>query len=82
MTASRHLLAGCLLVVGLFASAAWAREQSVATRPVPPVVLSGADVGFRITGRRGETPIGELVVRVDGQWQKAEFASGLKLITK
>lgn len=82
MTVSRHLLAGFLLGSGLFASAAWAHEQSVAPRPTPPVVLSGADVGFRMTGRRGETPIGELVVRVDGQWQKAEFASGLKLITK
>jgi hypothetical protein len=82
MIVSRHLLAGCLLGGGLFASAAWAHEQSVAPRPMPPVVLSGADVGFRMTGRRGDTPIGELVVRVDGQWQKAEFASGLKLITK
>lgn len=82
MTVSRHLLAACLLGSGLFASAAWAYGQSVGPRPTPPVVLSGADVGFRMTGRRGETPIGELVVRVDGQWQKAEFASGLKLITK
>ncbi|MDO8795566.1 MAG: hypothetical protein Q7J25_13200 [Vicinamibacterales bacterium] len=82
MTVSRYLLAGCLVVIGLFASAVWAHEQSVAPRPTPPVVLSGADVGFRMTGRRGQTPIGELVVRVDGQWQKAEFASGLKLITK
>lgn len=82
MTVSRHLLAGCLLGSGLFAGAAWAHEQSVATRSVPPVVLSGADVGFRMTARRGDTPVGELVVRVDGVWQKAEFSSGLKLITK
>ena len=82
MTVSRHLLAGFLLGSGLFAGAAWAHEQSVAPRPTPPMVLSGADVGFRVTGRRGETPVGDLVVRVDGQWQKAEFASGLKLITK
>ena len=81
MTVS-YLFAGCILVAGAFVSAAWAHEQSVAPRPVPPVVLSGADIGFRMTGRRGATPIGELVVRVDGQWQKAEFASGLKLITK
>lgn len=81
MTVSRYLLAGCVLVVGLLASAK-AHEQSVAPRSLPPVVLSGADVGFRMTARRGDTPIGELVVRVDGAWQKVEFASGLKLATK
>ena len=82
MTLSRRLFAGCLLVVGVLAGAARAYDQSVAPRSLPPVVLSGADVGFRMTARRGETPVGELVVRVDGAWQKVEFASGLKLATK
>src|SRR5687767_477074 len=29
-----------------------------------PIVLSGADVGFRVAGRPGETAIGQLVVRL------------------
>ena len=33
-----------------------------------PIVLSGNDVGFQITARDGTTPVGTLVVRVDGQW--------------
>ena len=82
MTLSRCLFAGCLLVVGVLVSGASGYDQSVAPRSLPPVVLSGTDVGFRMTARRGDTPIGELVVRVDGVWQKVEFASGLKLATK
>jgi len=81
MTVS-HLFAACVLGVGTLASVAWAHEQSVATRPVPPVVLSGADIGFRMTGRRGDAPVGELVVRVDGEWKRVEFAFGLKPISK
>ena len=81
MTVS-HFFAGCLLGVGTLASVAWAHEQSVATRPVTPVVLSGADIGFRMTARRGDTPVGELVVRVDGEWKRVESAPGVKLITK
>jgi hypothetical protein len=34
----------------------------------PPIVLSGDDVGFRIEARKGTTPVGTLVVRVDGKW--------------
>ena len=81
MTVSQ-LIAGCVLGVGTLASAAWAHEQSVAPRPVTPVVLSGADIGFRMTARRGDTPVGELVVRVDGEWKKVEFGFGVKLATK
>lgn len=81
MTVS-HFFAGCVLGVGTLATAAWAHSQSAATRPVPPVVLSGADIGFRMTGRRGDTPVGNLVVRVDGEWKKVEFGSGLKLATQ
>lgn len=80
---SRRLLVPCLLVVGLLASAAWAHAQFSAPKPVnPAAVLSGADIGFRMTGRRGDTPVGELVVRVNGEWKLVEFAFGLKPATK
>lgn len=43
------------------------REQ-VRTERIEPVVLTGADVGFRMVGRQGDRPAGEWVVRVDGKW--------------
>ena len=33
-----------------------------------PVILSGADVGFRIESYERGKPIGRLVVRLDGRW--------------
>ena len=77
----RSVLVAFIVIVG-FGIGAWA-SQSVAPQPVNPVVLSGADIGFRMTGRgKGDTPVGELVVRVDGQWKPVEFAFGPRLISK
>ncbi len=42
----------------------------------PPIVLSGSDVGVQITAREGTSPVGHLVVRVDGQWVPFLFESG------
>ena len=36
-----------------------------------PVVVSGNDVGFRIEGQQGHTPVGKIVVRIKGQWVEA-----------
>jgi hypothetical protein len=48
------------------------------TVPVqPPVVLSGSDVGFQLTGHAGTTPVGNLVVRVDGKWVPVQFEGGV-----
>ena len=35
------------------------------------------DIGFGVERRRGITPIGKVVVRVDGQWVEAQFAGGV-----
>ena len=69
---------GTFLAV-LLGLAAWSRAQpAVGARPVvPPVVLAGPDVGFRMTGLKGGTPVGQLVVRVKGEWTVVEFGSGL-----
>ena len=63
-----------LVLVGLVT---WTRAQTaIAPRPiVPPVVLAGPDVGFRMTGAKGDTPVGQLVVRVRGEWKVVEFGS-------
>ena len=39
-----------------------------------PTVVSGNDLGFRIDGQRGQTPVGRIVVRIDGQWVEAELS--------
>ena len=59
-----------VVAVGVWASAqVMTRGQDIEPRPVdPPIVLSGNDVGFRISARRGDTPFGSLVVKVNGQW--------------
>jgi hypothetical protein len=66
----------------LLGLAAWSRAQiAVAPRPlVPPVVLSGPDIGFRMTAAEGDVPVGQLVVRVKGEWKVVKFgASALAL---
>ena len=68
--------------VVLLGVAAWGYAQvAVAPRPItPPVVLAGPDVGFRMTGAKGDTPVGQLVVRIRGEWKVVEFgASSLPL---
>ena len=68
------LVAFFVVLIGL---AAWSRAQTaVAPNPVPPVVLAGPDIGFRMTGVKRGTPVGQLVVRINGDWKVVEFASG------
>ena len=66
-----------LFFVALFGVAAWSRAQTaIVPYPVnPPVILAGPDVGFRMTGVSGDVPVGELVVRVKGEWKGVEFAT-------
>ena len=59
-----------LLIV---AATAWVTAQAVAVNKVPPKVMTGADVGFRVEGLRGDTPVGTLVIKVNGEWVEAEI---------
>ena len=69
-----------VVVAVLIAVGAWASAQ-VQEQPVdPPIVLSGSDVGFRITARQGNTPVGTLVVRVDGKWVAVRLGGAVKLV--
>jgi hypothetical protein len=36
-------------------------------------VLSGADVGFRITHWDGDVPVGQVVMRINGAWLAPEI---------
>lgn len=84
----RHRVA--ILVVGglLAATVGWATAQTFGQggRPLQPVqnpvVLSGNDVGFRVEAYDGTTPVGKLVVKVDGQWVETRFSGpGFKRVT-
>jgi hypothetical protein len=82
MTLKARLAAFGGFLVMLLGLAAWSHAQlAVAPRPmVPPVVLAGPDIGFRMTGAKGDVPVGQLVVRVKGEWKVVEFgASSLPL---
>ena len=78
--ARRAIIALTVLNVG-FVGGSWATAQGVylVRQPaqlvaVRPLVVSGADVGFRIEARRGRVPVGKLVVRMDGgAWEDAEL---------
>ena len=75
-----RVLIGCLLVIVFLAGAAWASAQRFerVTPPGSPLILSGSDIGFRMVGRKGDTVVGSLVVRVNGEWIATEYAFGLK----
>ena len=77
----------CVLVLTVGAGS-WAQPPEVqapteSVTPVTPSVVSGADIGFRIEGRRGQTPVVTLVIRVNGQWVPVETANsvGVKRLT-
>ena len=45
--------------------------QAPTAKPFP-TVIGGSDFGYRVDGlRKGEAPIGTLVVRIDGGWYEA-----------
>ena len=64
------VIALCLVVTAL---AGVVYGQAFGVQPVTPTVVSGPDVGFRIEGMRGGTPVGRLVVRMNGRWVEADF---------
>jgi hypothetical protein len=67
-----------LVIVGALAGIFRLSAQAIGTTPVTPYVVTGGDLGFRIEGLRGNTPIGQLVVKVDGKWVEADFGSGAR----
>jgi hypothetical protein len=56
-----------LVAAGVFASA----QSQTGT----PTVLAGDEVGFRIERWQGKTPVGTLVVKINGEWVDVQFAT-------
>ena len=85
MTVFRGIGLAAVLAMAIVAVGLWARAQAQVQQPPAqsptPTVISGPDLGFRIDGRKGNTPVGTLVVRVNGQWIEAEFGPGVKRLT-
>ena len=82
---SRRALLTSLVGTGAAASAVAQSAKPELVRPDgqglagEPLVLSGADLGFRISrAERDGGRAGTLVVRVDGRWVEARFDMGLR----
>ena len=80
-----------LVLAAIFMAGFWTRAQVQAppnSPRLPPVipppgfegpnstVVSGGDVGFRIDGWDGDTPVGRWVIRSDGRWVEPRTAGG------
>jgi hypothetical protein len=77
----RLLVLMCILVIAIAAARSWAQVPvPPAVVPVPtPTVISGNDIGFRVEGLRGRTtPVGSLVIRVNGQWVEPELSEPIQ----
>jgi hypothetical protein len=70
----KSIVATVLAVLMVVAATAWVTAQAVRVQPVPPKVMTGADIGFRVEGLRGSTPVGTIVVKVNDEWVAAEVA--------
>ena len=66
-------------IVTLISGVAWGRAQAIAPKGDEPVVVSGSDLGFRITSRKGDIPIGQFVIRQNGNWVAIEMSGGMRL---
>jgi hypothetical protein len=60
------ILAAWLLSLAVVAVVA--QQPRVVVPDGKPTVIAGNDIGFRVDGYRGKTPVGTLVVRVNGEW--------------
>ena len=71
------------LVSMFIAAAAFGYAQAPPVgKAVPPFVLSGADIGFRVEGRKGTAVTGQFVVKINGEWIDVKDSSfGPKLLT-
>jgi hypothetical protein len=75
MSFRRFAALAVLWALSMVAAVTIAMAQAPEAIPTTaPIVVSGDDVGFRIEGQRGQTPVGKIVVRIEGQWVEAELS--------
>ena len=68
---------GLAIVAVIAAVGVWVSAQVLPAPVDPPFVVSGADLGFRVTARKGTTPVGSIVVKVNGQWVEAQLGTAI-----
>ena len=83
MSFPRWIGVSLVWVMSLVAAGAWAYAQEIKPPllPIPmPMVVAGNDIGFRVEGRRGDTPVGRFVIRssANGQWVEPELSEDAK----
>jgi hypothetical protein len=77
-TMKRRIVLSVFWLLSLAAVGAWshAREPQIPNRE--PEVIFGPQLGFRVDSHRGDTPVGALVVRVEGKWVEVEFGAKVR----
>lgn len=78
MGRATKLFIAVLWVLALAAAGVLAQARP-GSKPEPEIV-AGPDVGFRIDHYKGDTPVGELVVKKDGRWVPIEFGARVKMV--
>ena len=78
----RYSVAFALASMFMAAAAFGYAQAQPGSKAVPPFVLSGADIEFRVEGRKGTSVTGHFVAKIDGQWVDVKDSSfGPKLLT-
>jgi hypothetical protein len=74
MRRGSYVTIALLWMLSMLLTAAWARAQVQRWTPLSePVVVSGTDMGFRVNWMHGRTPVGKLLVRLNGEWVEARI---------
>ena len=89
MTLRKRFVVIALWAISMFAAGLWGHAQTPLPQPRPapsplqpqPTVITGNDFGFRVDARKGNTPVGRFVVRIDGRWVEIEESSSLRRLT-
>ncbi len=77
MTVRAKLVLASLWVASLVAAGAWAQTRVQVTGS--PKILSGSDIAFRVDRMDVDgSPVGSLVVKIDGKWVEPTFAPRVK----
>jgi hypothetical protein len=73
-----------ILLAGLlgYAQAVQVPQPGPAPRtPASPTVVFGNDVGFRVDQWQGNTPLGTLVIKMNGEWVPVKESMGVHRLT-
>jgi hypothetical protein len=81
ISVARKCLAVFALLLALLAAAAVGYAQGQGTKPLPSLMVSGSDIGFRLEGRKGNSVTGRFMVRIEGKWLDVDYAFGPKVLT-